>query len=117
MKSKSDDVFEEGLNVCLPSAQELIRLDFGDAAMSKNYLELRNNIVATQAALSGRYQERASKPKDLIGDLRAISRVLFHEMRIPFKAGELRTVPIQIHSNPTAFFPYLQKLPQNLKRW
>lgn len=113
----TDHVFKEAIKLCLPTAQELIRLDSGDVSMSERYLELRNNIVATQAALSCRYLERASKPEERIEDLRAISRILFLGMKVHFKAGELRTVPIQVHSDPTAIFPYPMELPQNLVRW
>lgn len=48
---KSEHVFEEAMKIHLPSAEELVRLDQGDAAKSDQYLELRNSIVATQAAL------------------------------------------------------------------
>jgi Fic family protein len=114
---KSEHVFEEALKIRLPSAEELVRLDQGDAAKSDQYLELRNNIVATQAALSSRHLQRATKPEGLLKDIRTISRILFLDTKVHFKAGELRTLPIQVHSDPKAIFPYPQELRQNLRRW
>lgn len=105
------------MKIRLPSAEELVRLDQGDAAKSDQYLELRNNIVATQAALSSRHLQRATKPKEFLQDIRTISRILFLGTKVHFKAGELRILPIQVHSDPKAIFPYPQELCQNLKRW
>jgi Fic family protein len=113
----SEHVFEEAMKIHLPSAEKLVRLDQGDAAQSDQYLELRNNIVATQAALSSRHLQRATKPEDLLKDIRTISRILFLDTKVHFKAGELRTLPIQVHSDPKAIFPYPQELRQNLERW
>jgi Fic family protein len=113
----SAHIFEEAMKYRLPSAEELVRLDQGDAAKSDQYLELRNNIVATQAALSSRHLQRATKPEDLLKYIRTISRILFLGTKVHFKAGELRTLPIQVHSDPNAIFPYPQELRQNLEWW
>jgi Fic family protein len=114
---KSEHVFEEAMKIRLPSADELVQLDQGDAAKSDQYLELRNKIVATQAALASRHLQRATKPEDLLKDIRTMSRILFLGTKVHFKAGELRTLPIQVHSDPNAIFPYPQELRQNLERW
>ncbi|CAN9134501.1 unnamed protein product [Alternaria alternata] len=114
---KSKHVFEEAMKIPLPSAEELVRLDQGDAAKSDQYLELRNNIVATEAAMSSKHLQRATKSQELLKDIRTISRILFPGTKVHFKAGELRTLPIQVHSDPKAIFPYPQELRQNLERW
>ena len=114
---KSEHVFEEAMKIRLPSAEELVLLDQGTAAKSDQYLQLRNNIVATQAAISSRHLQRATKPEELLQDIRTISRILFLGTKVHFKPGELRTLPIQVHSDPKVIFPYPQELRQNLKRW
>jgi Fic family protein len=114
---KSEHVFEEAMKFRLPSAEELVLLDQGTAAKSDQYLELRNNIDATQAAVSSRHLQRATKPEELLQDIRTVSRILFLGTKIHFKPGELRTLPIQVHSDPKVIFPYPQELRQNLKRW
>jgi fido (protein-threonine AMPylation protein) len=115
--SKSARVFEEAIKLRLPSAEELVRLDHGDTADADHYLELRNNIVATQAALSSGHLERVIKPEELLENIRAISRILFLGTKVHFKAGKLRTMPIQVHSDPKTIFPYPPELRQNLQWW
>jgi hypothetical protein len=88
----SKHVFEEAMKIPLPSAEELVRLDQGDAAKSDQYLELRNNIVATEVALSSKHLQRATKSEELLKDIRTISRILFLGTKVHFKAGELRTL-------------------------
>ncbi|CAN9403695.1 unnamed protein product [Alternaria alternata] len=114
---KSEHVSEEAMKIHLPSAEELVLLDQNTAAKSDRYLELRNNIEATQAAVSSRHLQRATKPEEFLQDIRTISRILFLGIKVHFKPGELRTLPIQVHSDPKVIFPYPQELRQNLKRW
>ncbi|CAN9373979.1 unnamed protein product [Alternaria sp. RS040] len=113
----SKHVFEEAMKTPLPSAEELVWLDEGDAVKSDPYLELRNSIVATEAALSSKHLQRATKSEELLKDIRTISRILFLDTKVHFKAGELRTLPIQVHLDPKAIFPYPHELRQNLERW
>lgn len=105
------------MNLRLPSSSELIKLDNGEESKEIEYLELRNNIVALQAVLSSTYIERASTPENLLEDIRIISRILFRGMQMPFKAGLIRHMPVQVRSNPKAIFPYPGEVEANLERW
>ncbi|KAI4659435.1 uncharacterized protein J4E78_005863 [Alternaria triticimaculans] len=105
------------MNLRLPSSSELMKLDNGEESKEIEYLELRNNIVALQAVLSSTYIERASTPENLLEDIRMISRILFRGMQMPFKAGLIRHMPVQVQSNPKAIFPYPGEVEANLERW
>jgi hypothetical protein len=54
----------DAMNLQLPSSIELVELDNGKGNKAEEYIELRNNIVAVQAAMSRTYLERASTLKN-----------------------------------------------------
>jgi hypothetical protein len=90
MQKDGESALLYAMNLQLLSLIELVELDNGEENKAEEYIELCNNLVAVQAAMSRTYLERASTSKNLLSDIRILSRILFWDIKIPFTAGLLR---------------------------
>jgi len=117
MQKDGGSAFLNAMNLRLPSSNELVELDNGEENKQVEYLEIRKNVLALQAALSSTHLERASTPENLLEDIRIVSRILFRGMEIPFKAGLIRHMPVKVRSNLKSIFPYPREVQANLERW
>jgi hypothetical protein len=104
----------------LPLAEDL-RVSLGLLpTRTQEVLELRNHIVALQAALSNQSLRRKETAETLIEDVRNLSRILLRDTALAkagCASGQYRDWPIRVTSNLYMIFPYPQEVPANMVRW
>jgi hypothetical protein len=104
----------------LPSAEDL-RVTLGLLpTRTQEVLELRNHIVALQAALSNESLRRKETAETLIEDVRNLSRILLQNTTLAkagHASGQYRQWPIRVTSSLYTIFPYAEEVPANMVRW
>jgi Fic family protein len=104
----------------LPSAEDLrVSLELLPTR-TQEVLELRNHIVALQAALSNNSLRRKETADTLIEDVRNLSQILLRNTTLAkagHASGQYRQWPIRVTSSLYTIFPYAEEVPANMVRW